>query len=54
MLHVIEQFRSSLQMPHLEETTGLAPDEYKPLMDDWEQAQGKIEQLAALSRMGGC
>jgi len=53
MLHVIEQFRSSLQMPHLEETTGLAPDEYKPLMDDWEQAQGKIEQLAALSRMGG-
>jgi len=53
MLHIIEEFRSGLQMPHLRGTTELTPDEYRTWMDDWEQAQGKFDQWAVLSRMAG-
>jgi hypothetical protein len=41
MVHIIEEFRSWLQMPHLGETTELTPDEHRTWMNDWEQAQGK-------------
>jgi len=51
MLQIIRDFGPGLKMPDPEETTGLAPDEYKTLMDDWKQAQAKFEQLATLSRM---
>jgi hypothetical protein len=53
MLHVIGGFGSRLKLPDLEETTEPVPDEYKTLMDDWKQAQAKLEQWATLSRMAG-
>jgi len=51
MLSIIGEFGSRLQVPDPEETTEPVPDEYKTLMDDWEQAQNKFEQWTILARM---